>query len=240
MIAAGDLVGVDRMIAVHVLGQRPVGTLVGSVTGAMATKKLRVRFEGQAAHASVSPEEGRNALAAAATAVLGILGLPRFASADTRLNVGTLRAGDNVNVVPAFAEMACEARAADDDVLEDLAARVRRVVAGAADMYGVGHEIKLIGEACTLRPDDELVAQVLQASEDVAGIDVRIPTEFVAGSDDAHLMMRYVQRNGGTAAYLNLGASSPAPHHSPSFDIDERVMLNAVDVIERLIRSTQE
>jgi aminobenzoyl-glutamate utilization protein A len=238
MIAAGVLDDIDRMIAVHVLGQEPVGTLVGSTTGAMATRKLRVRFRGVASHASVAPEEGRNALAAAATATLGVLGLPRFATADTRVNVGTLHAGDNVNVVPAFAEMTCEARAASDEVLEDLFERVTTVVTGAAVSHRVEHEMLVTGEACTLLPDDALIEDVLAASQSVEGISVRRPTGFVAGSDDVHLMMRHVQRRGGTAAYLNLGAASPAPHHNPAFDLDERVMVHAVDVVENLVRAS--
>jgi aminobenzoyl-glutamate utilization protein A len=38
-------------------------------------------------------------------AALAIMAVPRFSSADTRLNVGTLVAGDGVNIVPSSAVM---------------------------------------------------------------------------------------------------------------------------------------
>jgi metal-dependent amidase/aminoacylase/carboxypeptidase family protein len=40
------------------------------------------------------------------------------------------------------------------------------------------------------------------------------------------------------ATYLVVGASSPVPHHSPEFDIDEASLGIAVDVLERAIRTT--
>jgi aminobenzoyl-glutamate utilization protein A len=55
-------------------------------------------------------------------------------------------------------------------------------------------------------------------------------------SDDATLLMREVQKRGGTATYVVVGASSPAPHHSPEFDIDEACLPIAADVLERTVR----
>ncbi|XVQ14075.1 hypothetical protein ACQP1W_16510 [Spirillospora sp. CA-255316] len=55
-------------------------------------------------------------------------------------------------------------------------------------------------------------------------------------SDDATYLMRAVQERGGDATYLVAGASSPAPHHSPGFDIDEACLAIAADVLERAIR----
>ncbi|TSD64286.1 amidohydrolase [Aeromicrobium piscarium] len=236
MIAAGVLKGVDAMLAVHVLGDRPLGTLIGSVTGAMATEKLRIRFRGRASHAAVSPEDGRNALIAAAMASLGIMSLPRFSAADTRLNVGTLHAGDNVNIVPETAELTCEARAADDDVLTELIRRVRRVVEGVAHTQEVDHDIAVVGASCTISPTPSLVEEVLRAAQHVEALQDRLPTHFQPASDDMHLMVREVQDHGGRGAYINIGGASPGPHHSPTFDLEERFMLDAVDVLEAVVR----
>ena len=56
------------------------------------------------------------------------------------------------------------------------------------------------------------------------------------GSDDATLFMNAVQETGGIATYGLVGAANPAPHHSPRFDIDERSLPLAVDLLDRLIR----
>ena len=137
MIDAGVADPIDTMLAVHMAGELAVGSVVGSFTGGMATRKLKADFAGRASHAAGSPETGRNALLAAAMAALGIMAIPRFSSADTRLNVGTLVAGDGVNIVPSTAVMTCEARATDDEVVDELVDRIRSIVEGAARTQGV-------------------------------------------------------------------------------------------------------
>jgi aminobenzoyl-glutamate utilization protein A len=236
MIEAGVVDGVDRMLAIHVSGGEPTSKVMGSSTGGMATQKLLVTFDGVAAHASGAPEHGRNALAAAAMATLGILGLPRFHVADTRLNVGTLHAGDNVNIIPAHAVLTCEARAADDEVLLDLAARVRRVIEGAAAAYGVDSAVQVTGQAPTLAPDEGLIDLVVAAAGEVGGVASVARTVRQAGSDDANTMIRLVQSRGGTGAYVRVGASSPAPHHNPFFDVEEAAIGTGIDVLEQLLR----
>lgn len=237
MIDAGVLQGVDKMLGVHVAGGKPTSAIVGSVVGGMATRKLAVTFRGVAAHASGSPQDGRNALLAAATASLSIMSLPRFSGTDTRLNVGTLHAGDNVNIVPALAELTCEARAADDQVIEDLTARVRQVIAGAAAAYGVKQQTVITGRAVTIAPDDELVDRIVAAARRLEPIPEIARTGPQGGSDDVNLMIKKVQANGGQGAYINVGANSPAPHHNPYFNPDEGVIFTAVDLLESVFRA---
>lgn len=237
MIDAGVLDGVDRMLGVHVRGDSAVSTVIASVVGGMATRKLAVSFHGRASHASGAPQEGRNALLAAAMASLGIMSLPRYAGTDTRLNVGTLHAGDNVNIVPALAELTCEARAADDEVIDDLTERVRAVIAGAAAAYGVDHEVKITGRAVTIVPDDALVAKIVRAAETLDGLPEVLSNSPQSGSDDVNLMIKGVQQAGGQGAYVNIGANSPAPHHNPSFEPDEGAIFTAIDLLEAVFRA---
>jgi len=237
MIDAGVLEGVDRMLGVHVAGGKPTSAIVGSVVGGMATRKLAVTFRGVAAHASGSPQDGRNALLAAASASLSIMSLPRFSGTDTRLNVGTLHAGDNVNIVPALAEMTCEARATDDEVIEDLTARVLQVIAGTADAYRVEQQAVITGRAVTISPDEALVDKIIAAAGQLDGVPEIQRHSPQGGSDDVNLMIRGVQAAGGQGAYINVGANSPAPHHNPYFSPDENVIFTAVDLLESVLRN---
>ncbi|MGL4714603.1 MAG: amidohydrolase, partial [Aeromonas sp.] len=50
-------------------------------------------------------------------------------------------------------------------------------------------------------------------------------------SEDAGFLMERVQKQGGEAAYLILGADLAAPHHHNAFDFDERVMQRGVDLL---------
>ncbi|AGP52271.1 amidohydrolase [Streptomyces rapamycinicus] len=236
MIDAGVADEIDNMLAVHMAGDMAVGRVVGSFTGGMATRKLKVDFAGRAAHAAGTPEAGRNALLAASMSALGIMGLPRFSSADTRLNVGTLVAGDGVNIVPSSAVMTCEARATDDEVVDELVDRVRSMVEGASLAHGVRANVAVMGQSATVAPDDELIDRIVDvatAHDDVTEV---IRTRAFAGSDDANLLIRHVQRHGGKGAYLMVGAGSPGPHHSENFDIAEESIPTAIGILESLIR----
>ncbi|WP_298251859.1 amidohydrolase [uncultured Arthrobacter sp.] len=237
MIDAGVTRGVDRMLAVHLGGDLPTGAVVGGVTDAMATTKWTARFEGEAAHAAAAPEKGRHALAAAAQATLAILGLTRFAEADTRVNVGTFHADGSANIIPALATITYETRSTSNAVLEDLNLRAENAVQGAARMYGVEASTTVYGRAAVSQPDEALLAEVARAAGDVAAISEFTPSgPSGGGSDDAHLLIREVQEAGGLGTYIFVGASNPAPHHHRRFDVDEDALVIAVDLLEGLFR----
>lgn len=234
MLGANVVDGVDRFAALHLGMDLPAGTVAAGITGIFATTKMRARFTGVASHAAGAPQEGRNALLAAATAVLGIHGLPRFSTADTRVNVGTLRAEGNVNIVPALAELTCEARSRDGGVNTELTKRVKQVLRGAAVGQGVEVDIEETGGSTSLDCDPELLDAVLDAAEATGHPAVRL--HQMGGSDDASLFAEAVQRRGGLATYTVVGGGNPAPHHNPYFDVDEAALPVAVDVLEALVR----
>ncbi|MEV0388110.1 amidohydrolase [Nonomuraea sp. NPDC050643] len=237
MIDAGVADDIDTMLAVHMAGDMAVGSVVGSFTGGLATRKLKVDFTGEASHAAGSPETGRNALLAAAMSALAIMALPRFSTADTRLNVGTLVAGDGVNIVPSTAVMTCEARATADEVADELVGRIWSVVEGAARTQGVEVALAVMGRSTTVTPDDELVDRIVEVAGTRAGIVEVIRTREFSGSDDANLLIRHVQQRGGQGAYLMVGTGSPGPHHSASFDVTEESIPIGIDILESLIRA---
>ncbi|MET7330924.1 amidohydrolase [Nonomuraea sp. NPDC005650] len=236
MIDAGVADDIDIMLAVHMAGDLDVGHVVGSFTGGMATRKLKVDFTGRASHAAGAPESGRNALLAAAMAALAIMAIPRYRSADTRLNVGTLVAGEGVNIVPSSAVMTCEARATDDEVVDELVDRIRSIVDGAARTQDVAAALAITGRSATVSPDDDLVDRIVEVAGGRPGVTEVTRTQAFAGSDDANLLIRHVQRRAGKGAYLMIGAGSPGPHHSADFDVAEESIPIGIDLLESLIR----
>jgi aminobenzoyl-glutamate utilization protein A len=238
MIAAGAADDIDRFVAVHLGLGLPAGVVAGGCEGLLATHKLRAVFRGEAAHASGAPEQGRNALVGAASALLNVMALPRYSSADTRLNVGTLHGGDNVNIVPSYAEMTLEARSVDADVCDALTARVEAVLRGAATMHDLTVDIERTGGSTTMTCDRPLVDAIVAIAAERYGEERAIPLRPLGGSDDASLFAQQVQRRGGLATYMLVGGGNRAPHHHPAFDIDEAAIPVAVDMLEALVRGT--
>jgi aminobenzoyl-glutamate utilization protein A len=237
MLGAGVLDGVDRFLALHLGLGLPLRHVVGGAVGAFATTKLRARFTGVASHASAAPQQGRNALAAAAAATLAVLGQPRWSSSDTRVNVGTLHAGDNVNIVPAWAELTAETRALDAEVQAELSDRVVAALHGSAATYGCEVAVTETGGSTTIRSDEAVAQAAYDAALALGGTGQT--TGPMGGSDDASLFLAEVQRTGGTGSYVMVGADNPAPHHNPAFDVDEAALGFSVDLLESLVRSGQ-
>ncbi|KQT94140.1 peptidase M20 [Marmoricola sp. Leaf446] len=235
MLAGGALEGVDRFVALHLGLDLPLGHVVGGAVGAFATTKLRARFTGVASHAAAAPQDGRNALAAAAAGTLAVLAQPRWSTTDTRVNVGTLRAGDGVNIIPAWAELTAETRALDAAVQDEMTARVTAALQGAAASYGCEVTVTPTGGSTTME-SDEAVADALRGH----AADLGLTAETfgpMGGSDDASLFLAEVQRHGGSGSYVMVGADNPAPHHNPAFDVDERALAHGLDLLERLVRA---
>lgn len=236
MISAGALDGIDRFLALHLGHGLPAGLAVGTGVGVQATVKFRVRFTGVEAHAAGAPQHGRNALAAAASATLHILALPRSSEATTNVNVGTIEGGTATNIVPSSCVITGEVRSDDGATCDALVERVRAVVEGAAVMWDVTPTFQVTASATTLHPDDALVDEVVAVAARLFGDECVRRTAPMNASDDATVLAREVQRNGGLATYVMVGGANQYPHHHPMFDIDETCLEPAVRWLEEVIR----
>ena len=116
MVAAGALDDVDYFTAIHIGTGVPAGTVICGSDNFMATTKFDVNFTGVAAHAGGKPEDGRNALLAAAQAALALHSIAPHSEGASRVNVGVMQAGSGRNVVPEIRPaMQLEAWCAEQD-----------------------------------------------------------------------------------------------------------------------------
>jgi aminobenzoyl-glutamate utilization protein A len=237
MVPTGLADGIDLMLAAHLGLALPTGSVVSSIDGLLANSKLRATYHGVAAHASIAPHIGRNALLGAASATLAIHGLPRIPGHETRVGVGRISGGTSSNIVPDTAEVLLETRADEGSVNEHLEARARTALQGAAQMHDLTVDIELIGAVTTARADRSAVVAV-EAAAAALGLRLTTPArDSGVGSDDATAFMRRVQEHGGAATYVGIGADLAGPHHTAGFDIDEAALPLGVDLLERIIRS---
>jgi tripeptide aminopeptidase len=84
--------------------------------------RVQATFRGAAAHAGIRPEDGRNAILAAARAIAS-LQLGRL-DAGTTVNVGTIAGGSAMNVVAESCTLVAETRALDDQRAEAVVAEI--------------------------------------------------------------------------------------------------------------------
>ena len=235
MVEAGVVDDVDLFTAIHLGTGVPAGELVCGSDSFLATTKLDVHFTGIGAHAGGRPEEGRNALLAAAQATLGLHGLPQHSGGVARVNVGVLQAGTGRNVVADTALMKVETRGVSNQVNDDIYQQALRVIAGAAAMYGVEYEVRLMGAARSCAPTQPWVDFLHQQAEALGIFDSVVDRKAqAAGSEDATYMMERVKQRGGQATYAIFGCDLAAGHHNARFDFDESVMGKAVQMLATL------
>lgn len=236
MVEKGVVDDVDYLFCCHLGLDLPLGTVSGGTVDFLASTKLQAQFHGLSAHAAASPEKGRNALLGAATALLNIHAIPRFSTGTTRVNVGMLEGGTATNIIPDFARMLLECRASSYEDNQELEQRVRTVLEASAGMHGLSCDIETIGEAATATCDEELKVMVLDAAKTVPFFTDYVDEHPLGASEDATFLMRRVQERGKKATYFVLGTTIPAPHHNPRFDIDERVLPAAADLLAKIVQ----
>lgn len=222
----GMLDNVDVLYGLHLgFALTETGTLCAGTTGFLATTKLDARFTGAPAHAGAQPDGGKNALLAAATAALQLHALPRRSAGASRINVGTLRAGEGRNTIPAHAELTMEVRGETTDICRAMADDAVRVLTASAAMYDTKAAIETVGRAYTLEADEVLIERVCTVAERL-GIFRRVERCIDFGaSEDFTVLADRVKSHGGRAGYLLLGTALAGGHHTDRFDFDEDALV---------------
>jgi tripeptide aminopeptidase len=116
----------------------PIGEVV---TAAPTYQRVVADFEGTEAHAGIRPEEGHNAIAAAAAAI-GAMTLGRLDD-ETTANVGVIGGGLAGNVVPAHCRVEGEARSLDSTRAAEVAGSMSEACAWGAGEHGCDVEVSV-------------------------------------------------------------------------------------------------
>ena len=105
----------------------------GLVTRAPSANRLTFTVVGRDAHAGSAPEKGINAILIAAKAI-ATLDLGRL-DAETTCNLGVIKGGDAINIVPKKVQVDGEVRSHDDDKLAQVTQRMIDAFRAAVTSY---------------------------------------------------------------------------------------------------------
>jgi len=239
MVAARAVDDVDVMLGLHIYTGWETGSVAPGKGGFLATTKFDATITGAPSHAGGSPNKGKNALVAAAAAVLNLYAIPRHGGGSTRINVGRLTAGQGRNVIAPNAHLVVETRGATTKLNDYMYERAVRVLESAAAMYDCELEIRQMGGAQSADSDEELAERVAAVVAALPGVTVR-ETESGGGSEDYTYMMRRVQERGGLATNIGLGADLGGwGGHTAEYDIDEAALPLAVKLLVATTLSVQ-
>jgi amidohydrolase len=207
LIRLGAFDDVDLALLIHSMADAPerVFRVGGTMNGFLAKA---IRFTGRPAHAGASPEEGINALNAAALAIMGIHAQREtFRDEDSlRVHFVMTRGGDMVNVVPHDVRLELFVRGRTLDSIVASATKVDRALKGGAAMVGAEVTIEDLPGYLPLVPAEPLADVFRENAVALVGADnVSRGGHVTACSDvgDLSHLMPVIQPAGGGYAGRN-------------------------------------
>lgn len=231
IVQKGWLDNVDYFMSSHLgINSLQAGSVAATADQILASTKFDVTFTGKSAHAGVEPNEGKNALTAAATALLQLNAIPRHRDGTTRINVGRLSGGSGRNVIADEAVMLVETRGETTELNQYMYEEAARIIQSAAAMHDVKASIRFMGQGLGSKCDAEWIQIVKDACENNPDVKKIFDVLPLKASEDASYMIDHVQKNGGLATYMIFPSLLPAGHHHPEFDINEDAIRTAVSV----------
>lgn len=235
MVNAGIVDDVDYFFSGHIGFKATCdNTIIARTDGFLATTKLNAEFRGVSAHAGAAPEEGKNALLAAAQAAISLNTIARHSGGASRINVGVLNAGTGRNVVPDYAELKLETRGENTEVNHFMVDEAERILRACAAMYDVELKTSIVGSAPSCVSDVELgkkVAELIKEKCDYAEV---IENAHIGCSEDCSYFMERVQERGGRALFMMYGTRIAAGHHNDHFDFNEDCLWRAAAALGEL------
>ena len=200
----------------------PIGDVI---TAAPTHQRISAAFEGAEAHAGIRPEDGHNAIAAAAAAVAA-MELGRL-DEETTANIGVIDGGTATNVVPGRCRIGGEARSIDPARAAAVVGAMSDACAWAATEHGCDLDVRIEEEFRGYRiPSSSGALELAEAGLRRAGVEPeRVAT---GGGSDANALI---------AAGLDcvLLANGTAANHTPQESVPAANLDRMLSVCEAIV-----
>ncbi|MFC4738257.1 amidohydrolase [Bacillus daqingensis] len=238
MIADGCLDGVDVIYGTHLWATLPLGTIDYSKHRLMAAAdKFTIDVQGKGGHGA-QPHLTKDAILIGSQIVQSLQHIvSRYVDPmeSAVVSVGHFESKNAYNVIADRAKIIGTARSFDEGVRDILEERIKGIAEGTG--YHHGAEVSAVyerGYPAVINHEEqaEVIAETAELASQTKLVNECVPQ--MGGEDFAY----YLQEVKG--AFFFTGAKNPDwetayPHHHPKFDIDERAMLHAAEVLAGLV-----
>ncbi|MDF9412167.1 amidohydrolase [Brevibacillus laterosporus] len=236
MVQDGAMDGVDAVFGAHLWADFPYGS-VGIAPGPVMANAddFTIKIQGRGGHGAI-PHQTVDSIVIGSQIVNNI---QTIASRNVDplesvvVTIGTFNAGDNFNVIADSCKMTGTLRTFLPEIRDLSERRLKEIVEGTATMMGGTAVLDYDrGYPAVINTVAE-AEMVRQAAISAVGEEGLIPLKPTMGGED---FSYYLQKAPG--AFVFIGARNEEigacyPHHHPRFDIDERAMLVAAEVLGR-------
>ena len=240
-IAAGALVGVSRIFALHCDPRLAVGRVAitaGPITS--AADSLEITLHSPGGHTS-RPHLTSDLVYGMGTVITGLPGVlsrridPRHA---TVMVWGAANAGVAANAIPQIGTLAGTVRTASRETWLEMEALVRQTVSGLLAPLEIEHSLQYRRGVPPV-VNEERSTQIMTHAIEAVGPDVLADTHQSGGGED---FSWYLEDVPGAMARLGVwsGEGPQLDLHQPTFDLDERALAVGVRVLVNIIEQSAE
>jgi amidohydrolase len=224
----------DACFGLHLWNELDVGRIDARAGPVYASADaFNITLTGRGGHAAM-PHQAADPVIASAQLVIALQTLisrespPLEAAA---LTIGSIHGGTAPNIIPSIVEMQGTLRAFDPVLREQLLARMHELVAGVASTFRVEAEVRMT-DSCPATINDQAMTELVKT---VAGKVIGPRNVFsetrTTGAEDMALFLQAVP-----GCYFFVGSRCAergliSPHHSPTFDFDERALEVGVQML---------
>jgi len=205
----------------------PVGEAIVSTP---TQQKILADFIGVEAHAGIRPEDGSNAIAAAAAAI-SRMEIGRLDEATTA-NVGLIEGGTSGNVVPGHCAIHAEARSLDTERAAEVAGKIADACAWGASEHDCDVDVRIeeLFRGYEVPKDSAALALAESGLRD-AGLEPR--RVAIGGGSDANVF----RRDGFDCLLLSNGTDAV---HTSEEMVPARSLDKMLEVCEKIIAAAAE
>lgn len=223
----------DAIFGLHVwpapsgwIGYRAEGTLA-------AADGLLIKVQGRQTHGS-APWRGVDPIITAAHIMVALQSIPSrqldVTKAPAVVSIGSIQGGVRGNIIPDEVTMWGTVRTFDEEMREDLLARIARTAEGIAEAAGATAEVTFPGHAPLTYNDPQLTREMVPTLRWAAGEEMIGETPRITGAEDFSYFQREIP---GFFFFLGVNKEgvSPleaAPNHSPYFYVNDDALVVGV------------
>lgn len=229
---------VDAIFGLHINSSTPVGTIRYKPGGTMAAvERFVITVNGKGTHGS-APWTGVDPILISAKIIDGLQTIisreAKLVEEPAVITVGKITAGTRFNIIPESSEMIGTVRTLDPDMREMVIRRMKEMVPAIAKAYGGNAEIVFQNNTAITFNDLELTAEMLPTLQNIAGTDNVELVKATTGGEDFSFFQEEVPGFYFFLGGMTPGNTTPYPHHTPDFMIDDDGMLLGVKSLSQL------
>jgi amidohydrolase len=246
MVAAGVLEGVDEVYGIHILPDKPAGSIGYTyAAGSAASDILTLTIHGKGAHA-MAPDLAIDPITIGSEIIQSVNNMMARRVSPTAQAVvswGQFTAGNQANVIPATAELKASIRTLNAEWRDQLRDMIITIIENTCATYGATPDIDYLYGYGTVENAHDPVTNVLHVAREVVGEDMIWQLEPMLNGED---FSAYTDVCPSAFFYVGAGLAEDgygAINHNPKFRVDDRALVSGskmwVGLVNYLLGGTQ-